>query len=419
MLKNDELRPSPVRLEQSDFVNRNAVVSPGGVIHRGSSATRWVVIAVLLVAGIFAFVKMKQHQQAGAAQKTGAPPVPVVAGKVGSKDVPIYLDGVGSAQALNTVTIHTRVDGELIKVAFSEGQDVKVGDLLAIVDPAPYKAAFEQAKARMGQDEAQLSNAREDLARDAEMFAKKVISEQQNVTQKALVNQLEATVKADDAAVNIAQVNLGYTTITSPINGRTGIRIVDQGNIVHASDAGGLAVITTLQPIFVTFTLPEQSLAQIHSRAGSGSEALEVLAVDRDNKTVLDRGTLTVINNQIDPTTGTIELKATFPNRDLQLWPGQFVNARLHLDTRRGGLVVPASVVQRGPSGAYAFVINEDETVAIRPVKVAQIEGEEALIDEGLQAGETVVVDGQYKLQEGSHVKVAAPDKGKRDVSGK
>jgi len=263
--------------------------------------------------------------------------------------------------------------------------------VLAQIDPDPFRAALAQV-------EAQLVNARLDLQRDVEQLAAKIISQQVFDTQQALVNQLAA-------AVDSARVQLNYTTIVSPIDGRVGIRLVDQGNIVHATDANGLVLVTQLKPISVVFTLPEQMLPAIQKEHAGGDIA--VVAVDRDNRTVLGTGRLAVIDNQIDVTTGTIRLKATFPNEDLQLWPGQFVNARLLLTTRKGGLVVPAAVVQRGPDGPYAFVVKDDQTVTIQPVKVAQIENGEALIDEGLHADDEVVVDGQYRLQPGSKVKTA------------
>ena len=369
----------------------------------------WVVIALVLLGGIWAYTHRGASTTAAAgASGAKSPPVPVVAGTVEQKEVPIYLDGLGTVQALNTVTVRARVDGQLEKVAYVEGQDVKVGDVLVIIDQAPYKAALDQAQAKQNQDQAQLSNAKLDLTRYTDLVTKKVISSQQFDTQKALVDQLDAAVRNDGAAIESARVNLNYTTIVSPLEGRTGIRLVDQGNIVHAADQNGLVVITQLHPISLIFTLPEQTLEDIHKHTTTG-EVLTVLAVDRDNKTTLDEGKLTVIDNQIDTTTGTIRLKATFQNPKLQLWPGQFINARLHLETRPNSLVVPASVIQRGPNGAYAFVIQDDQTVQIRPVKVAQIESGEALIDEGLAAGEKVVVDGQYKLQPGSKVIVGPP----------
>ncbi|MGD0652153.1 MAG: efflux RND transporter periplasmic adaptor subunit [Verrucomicrobiia bacterium] len=364
-------------------------------------------LCVLFVVGVL-WVVQKRHASSGklrgATARTGPPPVPVVAGTVAQKDVPIYLDGLGTVQAFNTVTVHVQVDGRLQKVAFVEGQDVRAGDLLAQIDPELYRAQVEQAEAKKAQDEAQLANARLDLKRDAEQLAAKIIAQQVYDTQRALVDQLDATVKADQAAIDLANVQLGYTTIVSPIDGRTGIRVVDQGNIVRVTDPNGLVVIAQLRPISVVFTLPEQNLNEIQKELAAGE--ISVLAVDRDNRTVLCEGKLAVIDNQIDTTTGTIRVKATFPNDDLRLWPGQFVNARLLLTTRKGGIVVPASVVQRGPEGSYAFVINEDQTVEVRPVKVAQIEAGQALIDKGLQAGESVVVDGQYRLQAGSKVKL-------------
>ncbi len=338
------------------------------------------------------------------------PPVTVVAGVVAEKDVPIYLDGLGTVQAFNTVTIRARVDGQVEKIAFTEGQDVHVGDLLVQIDPDPYRTALEQAAAKKGQDEAQLANANADLKRYGDLLANEGVTQQVYDTQKSLVNQLEAAVKADQAAIESAKVQLAYTTIVSPIDGRTGIRLVDQGNMIRAADSTGLVVITQLKPISVVFTLPTlnlpaRTLASIRQQTSSGD--LTVLAVDGDNSTVLGEGKVAVIDNQIDTTTGTIKLKATFTNTDLRLWPGQFVNARLLLAVRKGSAVVPASVVQRGPEGAFAFVIKDDQTVEIRPVKVGQIEQGEALIEDGLRPGERVVVDGQYKLQKGSRIKTA------------
>ena len=390
----------------------------------------WLTILVFVVGGVWMW---RQHAVAShnsaATGKMGLPPVPVVAGRVVQKDVPIYLDGLGTVQAFNAVTVHVRVDGELKKVAFTEGQDVKAGDVLAQIDPDPFRAQLEQAEAKKAQDAAQLANARVDLQRDAEQIAAKIVSQQVYDTQKAVVDQLAAQVKADQAAVDSAKVQLNYTTIVSPLDGRTGVRLVDQGNIVHANDANGLVVVAQLKPVSVVFTLPEQMLPAVQKEQAVG--AIAVLAVDRDNSTILGTGQLTVVDNQIDIATGTIRLKATFPNEDLRLWPGQFINARLLLTTRQGGLVVPAAVVQRGPDGPYAFVIKlvkedqiltnqegkivttnlEYQVARIQPVKVAQMENGEALIDEGLHADDEVVVDGQYRLQPGSKVKTAQAEK--------
>ena len=386
---------------------------------RKASGGKWIgiVVVCVLIAGAVVWW-MRAHNPAAEKKPSGfargeMPPVPVVAGVVAEKDVPIYLDGLGTVQAYNTVTVRPRVDGQVVKVAFVEGQDVRAGDLLALIDPDPYRAVLEQANAKKAQDEAQLANARVDLKRYADLLANEGVTQQMYDTQKALLNQLEAAVKADQAAIESAKVLLAYTTISSPIDGRTGIRQVDQGNLVHASDATGLVVITQLRPISVVFTLREVVLGKIQKQQLETPE-LTVLAMGSNNTELLGEGKLAVIDNQIDITTGTIKLKATFPNTDLRLWPGQFVNARLRLSVRKASAVVPASTVQRGPDNtAFVFVIKDDQTVEIRPVKVAQIEQGEALIDDGLHPGERVVVDGQYKLQKDSRVKPAeAPDTG-------
>ena len=330
-------------------------------------------------------------------------PVPITAGTVEQKDVPIYLDGLGTVQAFNTVLVRSRVDGQVQRIAFEEGQEVRAGDLLAQIDPAPFQAQLDQSVARKAADEAQLKVARVNFARDADLLASKILAQQDYDVQKALVDQLQASVQGDQAAIDNARVQLGYTTIASPLDGRTGIRMVDQGNIVHANDSNGIVVITQLRPISVVFTLPEQTLGQIQQHLGN-SGSLATFAVDRENRTTLAEGKLAVIDNQIDVTTGTIRLKATFANQELRLWPGQFVNMRLLLETKKGGMVVPASVVQRGPDGTFAYIIGNDMTAQVRPIKVAQIDQGQALIDSGLSPGERVVVDGQYKLRPGSKV---------------
>jgi membrane fusion protein, multidrug efflux system len=332
--------------------------------------------------------------------------VPVVAGAVAQKDVPIYLNGIGTVQAFNSVSIRSRVDGQLEKIAFAEGGDVKAGDLLAQIDPASFRTQVQQAEAKKAQDEAQLANAQIELNRDAALVKDKILAQDVYDSQKALVNQLDAAVKADQAALENAKVQLAYTTITAPIDGRAGIRQMDVGNMIRANDSNGLVTLTQLKPISVVFTLPEQNLNEI--QANRSTNQMTVLAMDRDNKTELARGVLAVIDNQIDPATATVRLKATFENKDLRLWPGQFVNARLLIKIRHNAAVVPASVIQRGPEGTYAFVIKDDQTVELRPVKVGQMEQDLALIEDGLKPGEQVVVDGQYKLQRGSKVKVGS-----------
>jgi multidrug efflux system membrane fusion protein len=345
---------------------------------------------------------MMRDPRAAAATTASDPAVPVVAGDVLSLDVPIYLTGIGTVQAFNTVTIRTRIDGQLDKVAFTEGQDVKAGDLLAQIDPRPLQAQLEQAAAQKASHEAQLADAKLDLERFSNLEKRGAATGQSVDTQRALVAQLEANIQADQAAIDNAKVQLGYTTITAPISGRTGMRLVDQGNIVHATDQTGLVVLTQIEPISLVFTLPEDALSDV-TRAMAKS-TLKVLAFSRDNKTELGDGTLALIDNQIDQTTGTIRLKATFPNKDHALWPGQFVNARLYLTVRHDGITVPAAVVQRGPQGTFAYVIKPDSTVELRPIAVAQLRDGVALIDTGLSAGERVVVDGQYKLRPGARV---------------
>lgn len=378
----------------------------------------WVTLLLAVGALVAAGWYFRPAPAAGAGEGHGGPgggrrggpggggtggPTPVIVGAVEQKDVPIYLNGLGTVQAFNTVLVRPRVDGELQEVAFTEGQEVKKGDLLAVIDPRPLQAASDQAAAKKAQDEAQLANARLVLDRNVNLIKKKVLDQQTYDASKYNVDQLQAGVQGDQAALENAQTQLSYTRVTAPIDGRVGVRTVDQGNIVHASDAGGLVTITQLHPISVVFTLPEQSLQAVLAQS-KAPEGLKVTAVERSNVTKLGEGTLAVVDNQIDQTTGTIRLKATFPNEDLKLWPGQFVNARLLLTTRKAGLVIPESVVQRGPQGTYAYVVKPDQTVEMRTIKVAQSEGGEALVDDGLKAGEQVVVDGQYKLQPGARV---------------
>lgn len=327
--------------------------------------------------------------------------VPVLAGTVAREDVPIWFEGIGTVQAFNSVTVRARVEGELQKIAFEEGQTVKAGDLLAQIDPRPFQAQLDQAQAKKAQDEALLANARRDLERNLNL--KEFASRQQVDTQRAQVAQYEAQVRADQAAIDSISVQLGYTTITAPIGGRVGLRALDQGNIVRSGDMG-LVTIAQIQPISVLFTLPERTLPAVQAAQAAGP--VRVLALEREARGQLGEGTLTVVDNQIDSTTGTIRLKATFANDPQRLWPGQFVNVRLLAETRRNATVVPAPVVQRGPQGTYAYVIKDDQTVEQRPIKVGRMEDNKALIDEGLNPGERVVVDGQYRLQPGARISV-------------
>jgi membrane fusion protein, multidrug efflux system len=330
-----------------------------------------------------------------------ARPVPVTAGKVAVENFPVYRLGIGTVQAYNTVTVKVRVDGELHKVAFHEGQDVNQGDLLAIIDPRPLEALLRQAEADKARDEALLANAKLDLERFSTLVKREFATRQSVDTQNALVVQYQAAVLHDQAAIDNAQVQLGYTTITAPLSGRTGVRLIDQGNIVHASDATGLVVITQIKPIAVVFALPQQYLPEITDALRRGP--VNVLAYDQDNRLNLGEGWLELVDNQIDQGTGSARLKAIFPNDDERLWPGAFVNAWLRLELRRG-TVVPASAVQAGPEGSFAFVIRSDDTVETRTVRVAAAWEGKALIESGLADQERVVVDGQYKLRRGTRV---------------
>jgi membrane fusion protein, multidrug efflux system len=333
-------------------------------------------------------------------------PVPVVAGVAQKRDVPIYLDGIGTVQAYNSVTVHPQVSGTLTKVAFQEGQDLKKGELIAVIDPRPYQAALDGAIAKKNQDIAQLNNAKTLLDRDTDLLKKGVLDRQTYDTQRFLVDQLDATVKSDQAAIDSAQTQLSYTQITAPFDARCGIRQVDEGNFVTSGSI--LVILSQLKPISVIFTLPQQNLPDVNQACAKGP--LKVIALDSTQTKSLEEGTLVVVDNQIDPTTGTIKLKANFPNQDLKLWPGQFVNSRLLVSVRHDGIVVPASVIQRGPNGAYAYVITPDKAAEMRPVQVGQIDAGQALIDSGLQEGEQVVVDGQYKLQPGAQVQITTPN---------
>ncbi len=364
---------------------------------------RVVAVIILVAAAGAAGLTWQLNRDAATASPTaGPPPVPVVSVGVRRQDVPIYLTGIGGVQAFNTVTVKVRVDGQIDKIDFTEGQDVKAGDALVQIDPRPFQAALDQAVGKKASDAAQLANARIDMQRDVNLAARGAVSQQTADSAKALAAQLEAEVEADQAAIDSAKVQLDYTNITAPISGRTGLRLIDQGNIVHATDQTGLVVITQIEPVSVVFTLSEDSLPDVTHAMAQG--ALKTEAHSRDGNTSLGQGTLALIDNQIDQTTGTMRLKATFPNKDHALWPGQFVNVKLYVSVRHDGITVPAAVVQRGPQGDFAYVIKPDKTVEARPIKVAQIQDGIALVDAGLDAGEQVVVDGQYKLHPGARV---------------
>jgi multidrug efflux system membrane fusion protein len=330
-------------------------------------------------------------------------PVPVVAAMARKGDMPVYLTGLGTVTAFNTVTARTRVDGELVKVAFTEGQFVKAGDLLCEIDPRPFQVQLEQAQAQMAHDQALLANANVDLERYKVLYGQQAIPKQQLDTQVATVSQYDATIKADQAQIDNAKLQLFYAHITSPITGRIGLRLVDQGNMVHATDANGLAVVTQLQPIAVLFNIAEDSLPQVAGKMRAGV-TLPVLAYDRDLKHRLAQGTLLTIDNQIDTSSGTVRFKARFENEDLSLFPNQFVNARLLVDTRRGAIIIPTAAIQTSPDSAFVYVIKENKTVEVRNITPGMNEADETVVDRGLQAGEVVVIDGIDRLQAGTRV---------------
>jgi multidrug efflux system membrane fusion protein len=368
--------------------------------------TTWALVAVaaaVLALGLWA-IERPANAADNAKGKHDQGPVAVTTALVKQQDVPIYRSGIGTVTPTSSVTVRTRVDGQLDKVAFTEGQDVKKGQLLAQLDPRTLQAQLQQAQAARAKDQATLANARADLKRYETLIAQDAATQQQLDTQKALVNQLAASVQADDAAVNAAQVQLGFTTITAPIGGRAGARLVDPGNIVHAADAAGLVVINQIDPISVVFTLPDDAVQEtIH--ALDARKTVVVQAFPRDGSRMLATGSLTLLNNQIDTSTGTVQLKASFPNAHHDLWPGQYVNVRLVLGTREKALTVPEQAVQRSQDGVYVYVVDDrTKTVQSRTIALAQVQDGIAVAASGLEAGARVVVDGQFKLKPGAQV---------------
>jgi multidrug efflux system membrane fusion protein len=346
-----------------------------------------------------------QQRRAGRFAAEG--PVPVLAATVTRADVPVYLDAVGTIKALNTVTVRPQVDGRLLSVNFKEGDDVKKGDVLARIDPVIYQAQLDQAIAKKAQDEAQLANSKIDLERYERLAATAAINKQQADTQRALVAQNTALVQADQAAIDNARAMLGYTTITAPLDGRTGIRMVDEGNYVRSADStSAIVVITQLRPISALFNLPQQELPQLNSAVAKGPLTVEAQRSDTDE--VIDRGVLRVVDNQVDQTTGTVKLKAEFPNANLQLWPGQFVNIRLLVDTLKQVVVIPTGAVQRGPTGTFVYVVKDDNAVAMRPIVVQKQDEIQTVVKSGLEADERVVTTGFVRLTEGSKVAVGS-----------
>lgn len=390
---------------------------------------RYIIFALLalfalaIAAALYMQSGGEEQQQTRRGRRGGqSGPVPVLVSAAETADVPVYLDGVGTTKALNTVTVLPQVDGKLLKISFKEGQDVAQGYVLAEIDPTTYQAQYDQAVAKKAQDAALLANAKIDLERYTRLAATNAATKQQLDTQRSTVDQLDAQVRLDQAAIDNAQAILSYTKVVAPIAGRTGIRLVDEGNIVRASDTTGIVVITQIKPISVFFTLPQQELARVNKAFAAGPLTVESLAPD--NSTITARGQLQVVDNQIDQTTGTVKLKGEFPNAELQLWPGQFVNVQLLIDTLKGAIVVPTASVQRGPQGTFVYVVDVDK-VTLRQVTVTQQDDKRAVIASGVTAGDRVVTSGFAQLTDGAKITIGnangeapategAPEKKKR-----
>ena len=368
-------------------------------------------LALLLVAGGAGLALWHPWSRSGKPQASDDQPVPVAVAAARVQDVPVYLDALGTAQAFNTVSVRAMVDGPLVEVRFREGQDVKAGDSLAHIDPRPFQATLDQATAKKRQDEANLANARADVVRYAKLAATAYTSAQQLDTARAQVTQLEAQVAGDQASIDSARTQLDYTAITAPIEGRTGIRQVDQGNIVHQVDTTPLTVITQLKPISVVFTLPQQALPAVSAAMARGPvDVLAVQPAEAGAPAALAPGKLAVLDNQVDQQTGTIKLKATFPNAELHLWPGAFANVRLLAHIDRGAVTVPTAAVQRGPSGPYLYVVQAGDKAERRALRVGYQDEQVAVVESGIAPGERVVVDGAQRLSDGKPGAVAGPD---------
>jgi membrane fusion protein, multidrug efflux system len=385
-----------------------------GMARAGRHWVRWSIklaLAILIIAGLgsggwlVASRHNGRHGGSGQEAQRQQQAVPVLAATAGAGDVPIILRGIGSVQAFNTVTVKSRVDGNIVKIGFVEGQHVHTGDLLMQIDPRPYQAQLEQAEANKAKDQANLENAQRDLARYTALLPTGLATtRQQYDTQKAMVQQLTASLQADQAQIDAAQLNVTYSSVTSPIDGVTGLRLVDIGNLVQVSAATPLVVVTQIEPIYLTFTVPERDLDRI--RQMMAQHPLSVLAYNGDDNTQLSDGVLKLVNNEVDQSTGTVTLKAEFENKDAALWPGEFVNAHLVLEVAKNGVTVPAGSVQMGPTGPFVYLIKSDSTVEVRPVTVTQVEAATALIGKGLKAGEEIVVSGQTNLSPGIKVAV-------------
>jgi multidrug efflux system membrane fusion protein len=373
-----------------------------------SSRTRrhwwiWVLVGCILVAGFYFYFAKAPARSDKQGPKVRTVPVVTAAARKG--DIRIYLNGLGSVTPLNTVIVKSRVDGQLMKVLFREGQIVKSGDLLAELDPRPFEVQLTQAEGQMARDQALLKNAVLDLKRYQTLSEQDSIPKQQLDTQEALVRQYEGAIKVDQGQIDNARLQLVYCRIISPIAGRVGLRVVDPGNIVHTSDTNGLVVITQLQPTTVIFSIPEDNLPDVLRKLKAG-QRIKVDAFNREQNQKIASGYLLTVDNQIDPTTGTVRLKAMFPNKENELFPNQFVNAQLLLDTKQGTTIVPQAAIQRSPKGAFVYVVKADKTAAVRPVRSGPSEGEDISIEEGLSPAESVVVEGADRLRDGSKVEI-------------
>ncbi len=386
---------------------------------KATRRARWrvwlaVVLVVAVIAGGIAWVVLRAPATAPASKGRGgfdpnARPMPVVAAPARKGNIEVYIDGLGTVTPRNMVVVRARVDGQLLSVAFREGQDVKAGDLLAQIDPRPFEVMLTQANGQMARDQAQLKNAQLDLERYRTLLTQDSISKQQVDTQEALVRQYQGTIATDQGAIDNARLQLTYARITAPISGRVGLRQVDPGNMVHASDSNGLVTIAQVKPMTVIYPVPEDNVPRIVRRTQSGEE-VAVDAYDRAGRTKLATGRLLTFDNQIDTTTGTVKLKAEFPNQDGVLFPNQFVNVRMAVETRADATLVPTAAIQRGAPGTFVFLVRQDQTVSVTPVKVGAMEGETTEILSGVEPGNLVVVDGADKLREGSKIEMIDPN---------
>src|SRR5580700_10563972 len=413
---HDKITEAPTRSEIALKLHADDPNDKPGKKRSSARSIGILLLIAILAGGFFLWRSTHKPQTTAAAGRgrgdrnaDGNARIPVAVTPAQRRDLPVYLDGLGSVEPLSTVTLKSRVDGQMMQVNFTEGQEVRKGDLLAIIDPRPYEVALAQAQANLAKDQAQLNDAKLNATRYNQLTKDGVIPQQQADTQTALANQLQAAVQGDQAAIDNAKLNIDYSHITSPIDGRVGLRLVDPGNIVHAADPNGLLVITQMQPIAVIFTLPEDSLQAVNSRMRSGV-TLQVKALSRDNGMELASGTLLTIDNQIDQTTGTFRLKAVFDNKDRALWPNQFVNARLLIDVKKNAIIVPVAAIQRGDQGTFVYRINpSDNTTEVVPVTVGVTQDNLALINSGIAPNDLVVTDGQDRLRAGVRVD-ARPD---------